>query len=100
MEVLQTISVPIIAAVVYCLMEAAKIAARTEAFNDYIPLLSIALGALTGVAVFFGLPDLIPAENVLAAAIIGAASGWAATGANQTFKKISKISDGGDKNGS
>ena len=88
MDILQTISVPIIAAVVYCLMEAAKIAAKSETFNDYIPLLSLALGAITGVAVFFGFPDLIPAENVLAAAIIGAASGWAATGANQTYKKL------------
>jgi hypothetical protein len=90
MDVLQTISVPIIAAVVYCIMEAAKIAAKNETFNDYIPLLSLALGAVTGIAVFFGFPELIPAENVLAAAIIGAASGWAATGANQTFKKIQK----------
>lgn len=88
MDILQTISVPIIAAVVYCLMEAAKIAAKNETFNDYIPLLSLAIGAVTGIAVFFGFPDLIPAENVFAAAIIGAASGWAATGANQTWKKM------------
>ena len=100
MDFIQTISIPSIVVAVYGVMFVLKSAFNSERFNAFIPLIAALVGAVFGVLLYVGFPDLVPANNFCSAIIIGAASGWAATGANQTFKKISKISDGGDKNGS
>ena len=96
MDIIQTISVPIIVSIVYGVMGILKATIKSDRFNTFIPVIAAVLGAILGVIFFFGYPELIPAGNVCAALIIGAASGWAATGANQTIKQIKK--GGSDKN--
>lgn len=100
MDFIQTISIPSIVATVYCVMYILKSAFNNNKFNTFIPLIAAIVGSGFGVLLYLGFPEVIPAKNIFSAIIIGAASGWAATGANQTFKKISKMNDGGDKNGS
>ncbi len=88
MEALEIISVPVIVTIVYAMMELFKSAFGTERIGKFIPLFAVTLGALIGFCAFYLYPAIIPADNAFAAIFIGAASGWAATGANQTYKKL------------
>ena len=88
MDLIQTIRVPVIVSIVYGLLAMAKSAIKSERFNHFIPLLAAMLGAVLGLILWIGMPELIPATNACAALIIGAASGWAATGAHQTGKQL------------
>jgi hypothetical protein len=88
MDLIQTISVPVIVSIVYGLIAMAKSAIKSERFNHFIPLLAAVLGAVLGLVLWIGMPELIPATNACAALIIGAASGWAATGAHQSVKQL------------
>ena len=88
MEVIETLSVPVIVTVVYAMMELFKSAFGTEHIGKFIPLIAVAFGAVLGFCAFYLYPGIIPAENVFSAILIGGASGWAATGANQTLKKL------------
>lgn len=89
---IEIISVPVIVAVVYALLELFK-EAFGDGFKRFLPLCAVALGAAIGYAAFCLCPELIPTDNVFAAILIGAASGWAATGADQTFKQLMNKSD-------
>jgi hypothetical protein len=100
MEIFETISVPFIVASVYVFVEALKAISKNSKFNNFIPVISVILGAAIGVLIYCGFPQAIVAENVYQAVLIGAASGWAATGANQTYKKIKEMNNGGEKGGS
>ena len=53
-----------------------------------IPLCAVILGAVLDVLAFYVYPTVIPADSVIVALFIGAASGWAATGAYETGKKM------------
>ena len=99
MNIIETISVPIIVTIVYIFIEALKTAIKNEVFRDFIPIFAILIGALVGIIVYWGFPQVFIAENIYQAIIIGAASGWAATGANQTYKKIKEIKGGDENNG-
>lgn len=89
MEYLQILSVPVIAVIVYWVINLIKYAVNgNETFKRFIPLLSGFLGAALGVVCFFFLPDIIAAPNVLVAIISGAASGLTATGCNQIIKQF------------
>jgi hypothetical protein len=48
------------------------------------------LGAIIGLIAYFTVPNIVIAENVFIALIVGGASGLAATGTNQVFKQLSK----------
>lgn len=48
------------------------------------------LGAGLGVIAFYAIPEIIAAENIFSAILIGAASGLAATGTHQIFKQLTK----------
>ena len=89
-NMIQIMTVPVIVSTVYGLLAILKAAIKSERFNTFIPIAAVLFGSLLGVLFYFGLPELIPAGNVCAALIIGAASGWAATGAHQTVKQIKK----------
>ena len=94
MEYLNLISVPAIAVAVYVVMEVLKKAVgETEKFKRLIPLFSLLLGAVFGVACFYFIPTIIPATNVVLAIVIGAASGLSATGTNQIIKQIEKAAE-------
>lgn len=88
MDFIQTISIPSIVVAVYGVMFVLKSAFNSEKFNAFIPLIAALVGAVFGVLLYVGFPDLIPATNFCSAIIIGAASGWAATGMHQTGKQL------------
>ena len=50
-----------------------------------------------GVVAFYAVPQIIPAENVFVAIIIGGASGLTATGTNQAIKQLTKGKDESEK---
>lgn len=85
---LEIISVPVIVTIVYGMMELAKNAFESERFNKLIPLIAVLFGAVLGFIAYYVYPAMIPADNAITAILVGAASGWAATGANQTYKKL------------
>lgn len=55
--------------------------------SKFIPLLCVGLGMILGVAAYFLIPAF-PAHDWLEAIAVGAASGWAATGAHQSVKQL------------
>lgn len=96
MNIFETMSVPAIVAAVYAIVEILKSIIKSDGFRNYIPVVSAACGAAIGLIVYFGFPQIIIADNVIQAFVIGAVSGWASTGANQAYKKIRNIGTGGD----
>ena len=63
-------------------------AVKASPLNDrYIPLTCGALGALLGVAAMYLSPDF-PAGDILNALAVGAVSGFAATGMDQSIKQL------------
>ncbi len=90
-EYLEMISVPAIAVIVYFFVALIKYAVKeNETFKRFIPLISAGLGVALGIVAYFAVPQIMPAENVFVAIIIGGASGLSATGAHQIFKQTSK----------
>ena len=89
MDYLTLISVPAIVAATYAIIEIIKKATRnSEKVSHFYPLIATLIGAIGGVICFYFIPGIIAAGNVVVAIIIGAASGLAATGTNQTVKQI------------
>ena len=90
-ELLTTISVPAIAAVVYWVINLIKYTVNNnEKFMRFIPLISAGLGIVCAVVCFFAIPSIVPTNNILVAIVIGAASGLTATGFNQIIKQLGK----------
>ena len=60
----------------------------TKLDNKWIPIICGIFGVVLGVVAFYiGMPDF-PANDVITAAAVGAASGFAATGVNQVGKQL------------
>lgn len=90
-QYLNLISVPVIAAIVYWVVNLIKYTTKqNETVKRWIPLIAAGLGAVLGVVAFYALPSIIPAENVFVAILIGIASGLTATGTNQIIKQLGK----------
>lgn len=89
---MEIICVPLIVSLTYAIIEFYKkvIAKQNETLNRIIPLIGLALGALAGVVCFYAMPEIIVANNLLSAIIVGASSGLSATGCNQIFKQLKK----------
>ena len=88
-EYLETISVPAIAAAVYFVVRLIRYAASGNAkLERFVPLISAGLGVIFGVICYYAIPSCIPAENVVVAIVIGAASGFTAIGAGQMLKQF------------
>lgn len=87
---LEIVSVPVIVAIVYVAMSIYKQIVKEETFIKLIPMWAALLGVILGIVAYYAAPDIMPADNVLAAILIGGASGLAATGTNQIYKQISK----------
>ena len=86
----QTAGVPVIAAIVYGTLALYKYLVTSEKGRRLIPALAAVLGAALGITAYYAAPEVIAAANVLSAALIGGASGLAATGANQVYKQLTK----------
>lgn len=92
---MEIISVPLIVAIVYFALEIYKktIAGEKENLIKIIPLIAGCLGMVLGVLAFYLSPDIMPAQNILSAILVGLASGLAATGSNQIIKQFLKNKD-------
>lgn len=89
--ILNGASVPVIAAVVYWLINLLKYTTNNnEKLKTYIPLIAAVLGVICGLIAFLAVPEAMPTENILVALVIGGASGLSATGFNQIIKQQSK----------
>ena len=87
---IEFISVPVIATVVYWIINLVKYATgNNEKFSKFIPLAAAGIGAVIGVLCFLFVPEIFVADNFLTALIVGGASGLAATGTNQAIKQLS-----------
>jgi len=79
-------AIPAIVAICYFTAEVYKVFAAEDKYK-HIPVLCAALGGILGAICFVAITDFIPADNIVNAVAIGLASGWAATGVNQTIKQ-------------
>lgn len=94
-NILEIVSVPVIATAVYWVINLIKYAVKSnEIFMRLIPIIAAVLGAVLGITCYFALPGIIAADNWLMAILIGGASGLSATGVNQVIKQLGK----GDNN--
>jgi flagellar biosynthesis protein FliQ len=90
-NILEVSHAPIIIFLVYWIINLLKSATNNnEKFLRFIPLLAAGLGVALSVVIYYTIPSIIVADNVLYAIIIGLSSGLAATGTNQIFKQLSK----------
>jgi hypothetical protein len=96
-NLLQIVAVPVISAIVYGALALYKYAVNgKEPLIRVIPVIAVILGVVLGIVAFFATPDIIAADNVFTAILIGGASGLAATGTNQIFKQLTKGKEDGD----
>lgn len=87
-------SVPIIVSVVYGALALYKnLVGGKEKLIKIIPLIAAALGVVLGIIAFYAAPEIIAADNIFTAILVGGASGLAATGTNQIFKQLTKKED-------
>lgn len=94
----ELVGVPTIVTAVGVVMEVLKRAINKELFNTLIPIFSSLLGVGFAVVLYYFMPGYIPADNVFIAVILGAVSGWGATGFNQVFKQLTKKEDKNNEN--
>lgn len=88
---IEFITIPAITAIVYTIIDVAKTAiGDTDKFARFIPLVELLLGGICGIVATFVAPEIIGQQNLVVAFVIGAASGLAATGANQIAKQLTK----------
>jgi len=90
-ETLEFIKVPVFVILIYGTLFALKKATgENEKFMRFVPLIAGSMGVALGLVAFFTIPDFVPASDWLAAALVGGASGLAATGADQVIKQFLK----------
>lgn len=95
---LEIVSVPVIVALVYGAMAIYRHVVTAEKWIKLIPVWAALLGAILGIIAFYAIPDIIPADNIFTAILIGGASGLAATGTNQIYKQLTKKEGDTSKN--
>ena len=84
---LNLISVPAIATIVFWVINIIKHAVgENEKFKRFIPLIATGFGVIC----YFALPEIIPADNIVVAIVLGGSSGLTAIGANQMIRQVSK----------
>ena len=78
----------VVAVVVLCYLIGLAAKALSFLDNKWIPVICGVAGAALGILAFYlGMPEF-PAQDVLTAAAVGAASGLAATGVDQAAKQL------------
>lgn len=96
-EITSFASIPAIMAICYFISEAYKwfIAEEdgeihSKKANAFIPVLCGSVGLIIGVITYYGNPDVIHSDNVLAAAATGITSGLASVGVQRHISKGKK----------
>lgn len=83
------ITIPVITAIVYAVIEILKITFNnSEVYKRFIPLLACGLGIGCGLIAFFFIPEVMITTNVFIAVVLGGASGLAATGVFESVKNL------------
>lgn len=92
---LEIISVPVIVGIVYFVMAVYKTLVKNAPaiWTSLIPVWAAVLGIGLGLVAYFFVPEVMPAENVLVAVLIGLSSGLGAVGVHQVGKQIEKAKD-------
>lgn len=85
-------AIPFIVVICYVAVTAIK---ATKLNKKWYPIISCAIGAVVGLALFLIAPEFIGAATLAAAIISGAVSGLAATGTDQVFKQLMKSAQNG-----
>lgn len=103
-NVLEIVSVPVIVGIVYFVMAVYKTLVKNAPaiWTSLIPVWAAVLGIGLGVLAYYLVPDVMPADNVLVAVLVGLASGLGAVGVHQVGKQIEKANsekDGTDDDG-
>ena len=82
-------SIPIIVVCSYLVGELYKLIFqhKTNAYK-FIPVVTPIVGGILGIAIFLTAPELLGAQTIWNALLLGIVSGASATGANQIIKKI------------
>lgn len=92
---MEIICVPAIVSVTYALIEIYKKiidkSSKKDMLLKLIPLFAMIIGGILGVVVFYVAPQIIIANNVWFALIVGLCSGLSATGTNQLWRQLKKI---------
>lgn len=88
---MEVVSIPVIVAIVYAVVEVYKVIFKSEKAKNIIPVVSGVLGTILGVVFFFAVPSIVPADNALLSAFFGLCSGLTATGSNQIVKQLVKM---------
>lgn len=79
-------AIPVITVICFLAAEAVK---ATPLDNKWLPIICGALGGVLGVLAMFIMPEF-PGKDFLTAIAIGIVSGFAATGAHQVYKQLTK----------
>ena len=87
---MEIVSIPVVATVVYAIIEVYKAVFKSEKAKRVIPIVAGVLGAILGIVAFFACPAIVPTDNAFLAAIMGLFSGLGAVGVNQIYKQASK----------
>ena len=83
------VCVPIIVICCYLIGEIYKLLfKKIDKSYKFIPLITIIFGGLLAIIIYFTNPEVINAENLYDAIIIGFVSGASSTGANQIIKQL------------
>ena len=70
---------------------------KNEKFKRFIPLIATGLGVICGVICYFALPEIIPADNIVVAIVLGGSSGLTSIGANQMSRQLFKKEESNDQ---
>lgn len=92
---LEIISVPVIVGIVYFVMAVYKTLIKNAPaiWTSLIPVWAAVLGIGLGILAYYCVPEVMPADNVLVAVLIGLSSGLGAVGVHQVGKQIEKAKD-------
>lgn len=85
-EILGIVAIPVITVICFLIAEAVK---ATPLDNKWLPIICGACGGCLGVVAMHLMSDF-PANDILSAIAVGIVSGFAATGAHQVYKQLTK----------
>ena len=88
------VSVPVIVLICYLMAEAIKVLFhKNSKMRELLPIISAFIGCVLAIIIFVFVPDLRLFNNILDAIVVGIISGLGATGSNQIFKQIKKLTE-------
>lgn len=78
--------IPVITILVYVLIEVFKIVNTNEKYLSFIPVISMILGVVIAIISTICSPEILGETDILTTMALGAVSGSASTGVNQSCK--------------